>query len=624
MDSYQFIPVAALQRDFTPRAPIGIDESAIEIRSPAPQERPVICVSEFGATPDQSDNHTAFMHAIDAARAAQAGILNIPSGIYHFRTSQPISIQGMTNLLVQGNDAELIFARPDGLAHFIEIRDCDTIRIENLILDWDWEEQPLATLAHVHDVDAEGAYVDFFLLDADRRRFPNGQMMVKSLDPLHPEHHTVGYEGAREIPWWIFSDRAQHGHPQHEWIDDRIVRLTPMNDSYRATLSTNARSGDYVRIRHYVQERHGVAMRDNRHLTLSNITVYSCPGHAFVTAGQQQYWQLLNCNVIRRPGTARSITCTGDHYHISNSRGYFKVIGCTFSLGGDDGINIHDNISMGFTRLGPDTLRLHAVRDWRNPFAPGDPVEFRHPDFSPIGFLAHIKKVGAYTADHTLDVTFDRPVPGSIPTHSILMNLTYNSSIYVVRDNVFREHRARGILIGAGNGIIEDNHFYRNDMSAMHVTSGSDQRWAEGHGVTNLIVRNNRFEESPMRDSGRGDRATIEIHTYLPDGPTSFPLHDDIHFISNEFRNVRGPLLSIISAGTIQFTDNQIIATAPLPQGIRHQGNLRVDRAQAVSLRHNRWSGYPDPFEPGVFLHRDTVATLFFFSSPANTLRWMN
>lgn len=38
----------------------------------------------------------------------------------------------------------------------------------------------------------------------------------------------------------------------------------------------------------------------------------------------------------------RVITCTADHFHIGQSRGFIKIENCEFSLGADDIVNMHD------------------------------------------------------------------------------------------------------------------------------------------------------------------------------------------------------------------------------------------------------------------------------------------
>ncbi|MDA6840487.1 hypothetical protein OSL57_27600, partial [Escherichia coli] len=70
--------------------------------------------------------------------------------------------------------------------------------------------------------------------------------------------------------------------------------------------------------------------------------------HGLLCSGGQQYWQLINVNIVPRARFPKNvITTTADHLHFARSKGYFKMLGCEFSLGSDDCINIHDITSFG-------------------------------------------------------------------------------------------------------------------------------------------------------------------------------------------------------------------------------------------------------------------------------------
>ena len=82
---------------------------------------------------------------------------------------------------------------------------------------------------------------------------------------------------------------------------------------------------------------HGFFLRSNEHLSLENVEILSCAGHAFAVAGTQKYWQLKNVKIgIPKGSKARYLSCAGDHLHIAYSAGYFKMLSCDFSGGNDD------------------------------------------------------------------------------------------------------------------------------------------------------------------------------------------------------------------------------------------------------------------------------------------------
>ena len=54
------------------------------------------------------------------------------------------------------------------------------------------------------------------------------------------------------------------------------------------------------------------------------------------------------------------------------------------------------------------------------------------------------------------EVTFNRTLPAYIDSGSITLQTNNLTDNYVVRNNYFHENRARGALLGAGNGIFEN------------------------------------------------------------------------------------------------------------------------------------------------------------------------
>ncbi|MDG0812255.1 right-handed parallel beta-helix repeat-containing protein [Cohnella rhizosphaerae] len=195
-----------------------------------------------------------------------------------------------------------------------------------------------------------------------------------------------------------------------------VVRVElPRPESYRFLKQDQA----YI-VRHYVYDANAIELHGNAHLTLSNVTIYSAPGHAFISTGDQHHWKLERCRIVKRPGTTRCITATADGCHISNSQGYFIIDRCDFSYNGDDCLNIHDNSVQGFRRIDDKTIRLSRVQRWRNPFCPGDLVEFRHADLSPAGIAANVAAVSWDEGREQCELEFASELPAELNDRSIL------------------------------------------------------------------------------------------------------------------------------------------------------------------------------------------------------------
>jgi len=271
----------------------------------------------------------------------------------------------------------------------MRVVNCERVLFNNFNFDWDWETDPLASLVEVVGVNATGQepFVDFKFFEYDK--FPNRNTRMVNASPYDLETQSVGWEGGVTA---YFCPLGVPKVKQHiEWLSDNVVRIY-----YEAGVALSGRQifakfklHQVYRIQHYYYHMNGMVLQDNTHLTLQNINVFSCAGHAFLVNGKQQYWQMLNINIKRPAGVARrAITCTADHLHIDRSRGFFKMLNCEFSLGADDCINMHDNT--GFARRTSDfSIKTQNARVAAE-YKVGELIELWQGDYSPSGFKAKI------------------------------------------------------------------------------------------------------------------------------------------------------------------------------------------------------------------------------------------
>ena len=58
-------------------------------------------------------------------------------------------------------------------------------------------------------------------------------------------------------------------------------------------------------------------------------------------------------------------------------------------------------------------------------------------------------------------ISFDRTLPEEIAADTIMYIADCDSGNYVISNNYFHEHRARGLLLQSDNGLCENNRFYK-------------------------------------------------------------------------------------------------------------------------------------------------------------------
>lgn len=621
-----FYPFAESQREYCGeigKTATGCPDFNVELPAGNPNA-PVVNAADFGAT----ENNLKFCDAMNAAvahcRKIGARKLVLPKGVYHLYNSGPITFEGLKDFEFDGGGSTFIFLRDKGLAKMkgldaskisnnfqdgacVKISECERVKVGNFNIDWDWAADPLGSIVRVENVCASpgGEYIDYKFVDYDN--FPRRDLRVANLSSYDPVPNLIGVEGGATLGYEFYKGK---NIPKMEWLSGNVLRV------WHSRYSRRAKVGDFYRMQHYYYDGAGVLTHQNRHLTLSKVNVYSCRGHAFVVSGTQQYWQYLDCSIKPPEGAkARAITCTADHLHVVNSRGYMKLIGCDFMLGADDCINVHDCTGYA-VRKSDFSLETRNVRGIKM-FKVGDPIELRDDDFSPSGFTGKIKSVKPIDASKGVhEIVFADKIPQPKGEGFIMFNRYYSSGNILLRNCKFHSNRARGIIIQCPNVTVENCVIKNNEMAGMRIVTGyTPNLWSEGFGVDNLLVRGCVFE-STNRTDVKADGFARDIHigiyrtTGERTGQTMYPIMSNITFEKNTFKNAYGLVAFITSSGNVVFRENTIINDIPRKKPLPYRGSFLVKASTDTAIVNNIIVESKYAPNPGVYAEADTVKGL--------------
>ena len=621
-----FYPFAESQREYCGeigKTATGCPDFNVELPAGNPNA-PVVNAADFGAT----ENNLKFCDAMNAAvahcRKIGARKLVLPKGVYHLYNSGPITFEGLKDFEFDGGGSTFIFLRDKGLAKMkgldaskisnnfqdgacVKISECERVKVGNFNIDWDWAADPLGSIVRVENVCASpgGEYIDYKFVDYDN--FPRRDLRVANLSSYDPVSNLIGVEGGATLGYEFYKGK---NIPKMEWLSGNVLRV------WHSRYSRRAKVGDFYRMQHYYYDGAGVLTHQNRHLTLSKVNVYSCRGHAFVVSGTQQYWQYLDCSIKPPEGAkARAITCTADHLHVVNSRGYMKLIGCDFMLGADDCINVHDCTGYA-VRKSDFSLETRNVRGTKM-FKVGDPIELRDDDFSPSGFTGKIKSVKPIDASKGVhEIVFADKIPQPKGEGFIMFNHYYSSGNILLRNCKFHSNRARGIIIQCPNVTVENCVIKNNEMAGMRIVTGyTPNLWSEGFGVDNLLVRGCVFE-STNRTDVKADGFARDIHigiyrtTGERTGQTMYPIMSNITFEKNTFKNAYGLVAFITSSGNVVFRENIIINDIPRKKPLPYRGSFLVKASTDTAIVNNIIVESKYAPNPGVYAEADTVKGL--------------
>ena len=519
------------------------DPSTIVIDLPR-QDGPRKTLQDFGAKPELGwCNTEAFAKALDFAREHPGTVLKIPEGVYHFYTAPGeihMALHGIRDLTIDGCRSQLVFHRP---VPYFDILDSQRICLKNVILDWDWQQAPLASVGVVQQVAEDGSYMDVV--------FPGVPSVPQDLEirivgPFDPHRYTPGASGGIEFRPYVDDHIHLSGDeksdeqmqqlvrelsnillPKMEKLGDNCLRIFTARPQWA---KAHFARGQCYNFRHF--EYDGCAVRTARssHITLDRVCIYGCPGHGFFSSGGVHHLHFTHCRILPRPGTSRSVSVSVDCLHVGNSQGQFIIEDCDFSGAGDDCINLHDNSSMGIRRLGPRTLLALRVAESALQYAPGSRIELRKADLSPTGFEAQVQAVRYQPEQRTCVLELDRDLPEGLQEDSVIFHRSFHTDYYVIRNCRFHNNRARGALLQGSHGLVEDNLFENIQGAAIQIETGCESRWSEGEGVTDLLIQRNVIRHC---DLNAWQMAVIYMGVYLPGGRTDYPIFDNIEIRDN-------------------------------------------------------------------------------------------
>lgn len=573
--------------------PTGSEEFDVDI--PHTTGGPILDAADFGLAEANPDNLPALKAALAAARERKASKLVLKKGVYRMTTNEALNLEGFTDFTFDGGDSTFISHRRS--VAFMNVTDCTRVRVMNFKVDWDWAREPLASLVRVAAVQDHSYDLEF----VDYPDFPCRETHLVILSAFDPKTRSVGIEDG--ITRAIDFRRTGKPDDYRTWIAPNRVRVK-QNPGGMAP-------GQLYRLQHYYYQMNGVNMRGNAHLRLENVTILSTPGHAFLISGTQHHTLFDHVNIVAPADDPRRIiTCTADHLHMAQSRGYLKLDHCEFSLGADDILNMHD--CSGFARRkDAHTIRTQNARSYGN-LKTGTKIELRHGDYSPTGFTGTVveeKAVDWRKGIH--DIVFAEEVPAQTTDGFVMFDRTFDTHNVIVRNGYFHDNRARGLLILARNVTVENNVFRHHEMGAIKIETGyTFNVWSEGYGVSNVVIRGNLFDNVNPSGSNTGHgRRSIYTGIYLRTDPstdsTSYPIIRDLLIEGNTFRDTCGVVGWFSSVHNVTVRKNVFEDPTPRRKEMDFRSQFRLVNARDVRIQDNTWIASPCVKAPGVVFDPD-------------------
>jgi hypothetical protein len=563
-----------------------------------------------GDTADSATNALQFQQALKDCRIQKATTLLIPPGTYRFSGVRTINFEGLEDLTIDGQGAVFVLEEltRDGAA--FAVRNCTRMVIKNLFLDWNWNAKPIASLGTVSNLSADKKQCDFTFPDFNAAQTALTRVTPwKTISPMDPVKLVKSEPNNYLVPPGTTVTAGEAGNVLHATFPS----ATPFAD------------GQTYFIRHLYYEMAAFKVTDSSHLVFDSVTIHSMPGMGWVFLSAMHDVALINCHIKRAPGSRNPLTTAADGVHIGESQGNFIIRNCTFTGMGDDVINLHDNCYQG--ELVPDPsdpakLTLVNCKSHQLRILPGDSLQFYDADYANLnGSPTPVtRQVAASTTDNKTGltkITFTAPLPSPLAPQSILRNTRFKTTNVLIADCLFEYANGRGILLSTHGTTVENCRFTHVFGAPMRLeTNISPPHWAEGHGASNLLIRNNVFEDNNQSTNSRG--AIIWGGVMIPWGPTETTLFNTLTIENNRFINCPGPAVLLANASNVIIRGNLITRTRPVPNATPYSATFYVSQSSDLALGGNTWSdSLAAPFDVGVVYDPATTTRL---SAGTNTV----
>ncbi|MFC1778047.1 right-handed parallel beta-helix repeat-containing protein [Pseudomonadota bacterium] len=370
--------------------------------------------------------------------------------------------------------------------------------------------------------------------------------------------------------------------------------------------------GDLVSVTGNTNSPHGLLLQDSIHVTLQNITVHASTAFGFFEngGGGNQY---KNVRVIPGPlpkGATRSrlLSSNADAFHSKHTSRGPTIIGSHFTNQGDDGIAINTDFHLVCASFG-NQLAIGAKTDYDLlRFQPGDRLRGLNlasgemteavvlsiaRDSSLDKGLTDVRRTHLPNAHHPFNtsfrVTLDRPL--QLEPGDLVFSPGRNGNGFEIRDTTIKNHRARGILIKASDGIIENNLIDGSSIGGI-VLAPELFDWQEAGFSRNIVIRGNKVLNTSRQFGQPGQTQAAGIAITSDPGWVG-QNHSNILIEDNVIDGTVGPALIINAAKGVRVINNHFMNTHDIETnngesvGIDPTAVIWVDNASNVSFSGN-------------------------------------
>ena len=477
----------------------------------------------------------------DASAAKQRKII-IPPGDYLFHAdwSRASTLADLENLEIIAAGVTFWFEPP--LVHALLFENCRNVTVRGLTIDF---TIPCWFQARVTSIDRTAKTIGAALMPGYDPRGAKGE----------PE---TG--GKRAIMFYDAAGRfINHRHSPGTWQLDQDGKNIVCSNIALAGIPAALKAGDFV----VGTIRTGAALRSTNcyGMRFEDINIWSSPGMAVNETGGAGGNIYQRVRATRRPHSNRLHAFGADIFHLAGTDRGPTLDRCELAYGADDNLNIHGSFGVVVQRV--DASHYHM----QGAYAAGDTIEFR--DHQSVALFGRAKVVSAKQTDSgpsirindkhqaigQVLVALDNPLELP-PLSLVVMDGKHSSAGFVVRDCWLHDNFQRTLINGSPGGLIENNTLL-NVGHGLVIQFETWGPWMEGPFARDLIIRGNRFLDSPP------DGPAIVLSMHPPGGGSNTRRFDakpvtNLTITGNDFARTSTTPIVLHNVDGVSIHDNSL------------------------------------------------------------------
>ncbi len=271
--------------------------------------------------------------------------------------------------------------------------------------------------------------------------------------------------------------------------------------------------GNILMMRTHTRPAPALALSGCDEVVVDAVTMHAAGGMGLI-AQRCRDVRVSRCRTAPGPQGSGVYTDLFDATHFANCAGTITLEECSFTGQLDDGTNIHGAYFPVVHREDGHTLLVER----RHPQQAGAPVGGPGDQFALCngetlednwtGACAEISDLNPFIAR----VRFHESLPDSVRVGDALDNLTWQPDA-IVRKNIFRHNRARGILLSSRGVMRVEGNTFAVPGAAIH-SGGELGFWCESGPVRDLVITRNHFDHCATEPSW-GEGVIPELSTQI-------------------------------------------------------------------------------------------------------------